>query len=74
MSILSSLPTVVPNSTKDMDEDKKFSDCADLYQAGFHKNGAYNIQINSQETKKVRSHKISLQSAEMWKYLPSHHF
>ncbi|XP_026204547.1 angiopoietin-1 isoform X2 [Anabas testudineus] len=44
---------VVPNSTKDMDEDKKFSDCADLYQAGFHKNGAYNIQINSQETKKV---------------------
>ncbi|KAK2830586.1 hypothetical protein Q5P01_018517 [Channa striata] len=44
---------VVPNSTKVMDEEKKFRDCADLFQAGFHKNAAYTIQINSQETKKV---------------------
>ncbi|XP_018541609.1 angiopoietin-1 isoform X1 [Lates calcarifer] len=44
---------VVPNSTKVADEEKKFRDCADLYQAGFHKNAIYNIQINSQETKKV---------------------
>lgn len=50
--------TVVPNSTKVADEEKKFRDCADLYQAGFHKNAIYNIQINSQETKKVRSCKI----------------
>ncbi|KAM7384538.1 hypothetical protein PAMA_011750 [Pampus argenteus] len=44
---------VVPNSTKAADEEKKFRDCADLYQAGFHKNGIYTIQINPQETKKV---------------------
>lgn len=49
------LPPVVPNSTKVADEEKKFRDCADLYQAGVHKNGVYNIQINSQETKKVQS-------------------
>lgn len=44
---------VVPNSTKVADEEKKFRDCADLYQAGVHKNGVYTIQINPQETKKV---------------------
>ncbi|XP_075867390.1 angiopoietin-1 [Nelusetta ayraudi] len=44
---------VVPNSTKVADEEKKFRDCADLYQAGVHKNGVYNIQINPQETRKV---------------------
>ncbi|XP_035476715.2 angiopoietin-1 isoform X2 [Scophthalmus maximus] len=44
---------VVPNSTKVADEEKKFRDCADLYQAGFHKNAIYAIQINAQETKKV---------------------
>uniref|UniRef100_A0A4W5R6Z5 Angiopoietin-1 n=1 Tax=Hucho hucho TaxID=62062 RepID=A0A4W5R6Z5_9TELE len=44
---------VVPNSTKRVDEDKKFRDCADLYQAGFYKNGVYTIHINAQETKKV---------------------
>ncbi|KAM9414990.1 angiopoietin-1-like isoform 1-T2 [Salvelinus alpinus] len=44
---------VVPNSTKRVDEEKKFRDCADLYQAGFHKNGVYTININAQETKKV---------------------
>ncbi|XP_041665526.1 angiopoietin-1 isoform X2 [Cheilinus undulatus] len=44
---------VVPNSTKVADEEKKFRDCADLYQAGIHKNGVYTIQINPQETKKV---------------------
>ncbi|XP_061671793.1 angiopoietin-1 isoform X1 [Syngnathoides biaculeatus] len=38
---------------KVLDEEKKFRDCADLYQAGFHKNGVYNIQINLQENKKV---------------------
>lgn len=52
---LSCVPTVVPNSTKVMDEEKKFRDCADLYQAGFHKNAVYTIQISSQETKKVGS-------------------
>lgn len=64
-------PTVVPNSTKVIDEEKKFRDCADLYQAGVHKNGVYTIQINPQETKKVQSHNI-LQPAGhwlMWKYL-----
>ncbi|KAF7665288.1 hypothetical protein LDENG_00148410 [Lucifuga dentata] len=44
---------VVPNSTKRVDEEKKFRDCADLYQASFHKNGVYTIHINPQETKKV---------------------
>ncbi|KAG7500035.1 angiopoietin-1 [Solea senegalensis] len=44
---------VVPNSTKVEEEEKKFRDCADLFQAGFHKNAIYNIQLNSQETKKV---------------------
>ncbi|XP_064839951.1 angiopoietin-1-like isoform X2 [Oncorhynchus masou masou] len=43
----------VPNSTKRVDEEKKFRDCADLYQAGFYKSGVYNIHINTQETKKV---------------------
>lgn len=51
-------PAVVPNSTKVIDEEKKFRDCADLYQAGVHKNGVYTIQINPQETKKVQSHNI----------------
>lgn len=51
-------PTVVPNSTKITDEEKKFRDCADLYQAGVHKNGVYTININPQETKKVQSLKI----------------
>ncbi|XP_029022801.1 angiopoietin-1 isoform X2 [Betta splendens] len=44
---------VVPNSTKVTEEEKKLRDCADLYQAGIHKNGVYTIQVNSQETKKV---------------------
>ncbi|KAM3596273.1 uncharacterized protein V6R79_011532 [Siganus canaliculatus] len=44
---------VVPNSTKVADEEKKFRDCADLYQAGVHKTGVYTIHINPQETKKV---------------------
>lgn len=52
-------PTVVPNSTKVADEEKKFRDCADLYQAGVHKNGVYTIQINPQETKKVQSRNVS---------------
>uniref|UniRef100_A0A673ADN0 Angiopoietin-1 n=1 Tax=Sphaeramia orbicularis TaxID=375764 RepID=A0A673ADN0_9TELE len=44
---------VVPNSTKTVEEEKRFRDCADLYQAGFHKNGVYTIQINPQDNKKV---------------------
>ena len=44
---------MVPNSTKRVDEEKRFRDCADLYQGGFHKNGVYTININPQETKKV---------------------
>uniref|UniRef100_A0A667WLU2 Angiopoietin-1 n=1 Tax=Myripristis murdjan TaxID=586833 RepID=A0A667WLU2_9TELE len=44
---------VVPNSTKTADEEKKFRDCADLYQAGLRKNGVYTIHISPQETKKV---------------------
>ena len=52
------MPTVVPNSTKVVDEEKKFRDCADLYQAGVLKNGVYTIHISPQETKKVRSHNI----------------
>uniref|UniRef100_A0A3P8TWD4 Angiopoietin 1 n=1 Tax=Amphiprion percula TaxID=161767 RepID=A0A3P8TWD4_AMPPE len=40
-------------NTKVVDEEKKFRDCADLYQDGFHKNGVYTIQINQQDTKKV---------------------
>ncbi|KAI2652914.1 Angiopoietin-1 [Labeo rohita] len=44
---------VVPNSTKQADEERKFQDCADLYQAGFQKNGVYTINISPQETKKV---------------------
>ncbi|KAM9823623.1 angiopoietin-1 [Neosynchiropus ocellatus] len=43
----------VPNSTKAVEEERKFRDCADLYQAGFHKNGIYNIQLKSQEAKRV---------------------
>ena len=43
----------VPNSTKKV-EDKKHRDCADVYQAGFHKNGVYTIYVTPQETKKVR--------------------
>lgn len=38
-----------------MEEEKRFRDCADLYQAGFRKNAVYTIHINPQETKKVRS-------------------
>lgn len=49
---------MVPNSTKVADEEKKFRDCADLYQAGVHKNGVYTIQINPQETKKVWNQNI----------------
>ncbi|CAG5900253.1 unnamed protein product [Menidia menidia] len=44
---------VVPNGTKTMTEEKRFRDCADLYKAGLHKNGVYNVQINSDENKKV---------------------
>ncbi|XP_016896780.1 angiopoietin-1 [Cynoglossus semilaevis] len=44
---------VVPNSTKAVEEEKRFRDCADLYQAGFRKNAVYTIHINPQETKKV---------------------
>ncbi|XP_026882831.2 angiopoietin-1 [Electrophorus electricus] len=44
---------VVPNSTKQADEEKKFRDCADLYETGFRKNGVYTINISPQETKKV---------------------
>lgn len=47
--------TVVPNSTKIIEEEKKVRDCADLYQAGIQKNGVYTIHINPQETKKVQS-------------------
>nr|XP_023667823.1 angiopoietin-1 [Paramormyrops kingsleyae] len=47
----------VPNSTKQTDEEKKFRDCADLFQAGFTKNGVYtlyvNVNVNVLETKKV---------------------
>ena len=53
--VLFCVSTVVQNSTKTVAEEKKFRDCADLYLAGFHKNGVYNIQINSQENKKVRA-------------------
>lgn len=63
------MSTVVPNSTKVEDEEKKFRDCADLFQAGFHKNGMYNIQLNSQETKKVGSQL----SIVMWKCLSFRH-
>lgn len=45
---------MVPNSTKQADEEKKFRDCADLYEAGIQKNGVYTINISPQETKKVR--------------------
>ncbi|ROL53633.1 Angiopoietin-1 [Anabarilius grahami] len=44
---------LVPNSTKQADEERKFRDCADLYQAGFQKNGVYTINISPQETRKV---------------------
>lgn len=44
---------IVPNSTKIVEEEKRFRDCADLYQAGIHKNGVYTIQISPQENKKV---------------------
>uniref|UniRef100_A0A8C2KX76 Angiopoietin 1 n=1 Tax=Cyprinus carpio TaxID=7962 RepID=A0A8C2KX76_CYPCA len=44
---------LVPNSTKQADEERKYRDCADLYQAGFQKNGVYTINISPQETKKV---------------------
>ncbi|XP_056439374.1 angiopoietin-1 [Gadus chalcogrammus] len=50
---LCSKDTAVPNSTKKAEEDKKHRDCADVYQAGFHKNGVYTIYITPQETKKV---------------------
>lgn len=61
------LPPVVPNSTKVADEEKKFRDCADLYQAGVHKNGVYNIQINPQETRKVQSSQPAVGPPErMW--------
>ncbi|KAM9494087.1 angiopoietin-1 [Clarias gariepinus] len=43
----------VPNSTKQADEEKKYRDCADLYEAGFQKNGVYTINTGPQETKKV---------------------
>lgn len=63
VSIITFLPAVVPNSTKVADEEKKFRDCADLHQAGFHKSGVYTIQINPQETKKVGSHNIARPNA-----------
>ncbi|XP_030644405.1 angiopoietin-1 [Chanos chanos] len=44
---------VVTNNTKQVDEEKKFRDCADLFQAGFQKSGVYTIHISVQETKKV---------------------
>lgn len=55
---ISCVSAVVPNSTKVMEEEKRFRDCADLYQAGFHKNGVYTIHVNAQETKKVGSRDI----------------
>lgn len=68
-------PAVVPNSTKVADEEKKFHDCADLYQAGIMKNGVYTIQISSQETKKVRN--LPVLPPVRWciiKTLAFHHF
>uniref|UniRef100_A0A9J7XYR0 Angiopoietin 1 n=1 Tax=Cyprinus carpio carpio TaxID=630221 RepID=A0A9J7XYR0_CYPCA len=53
---------LVPNSTKQADEERKFRDCADLYQAGFLKNGVYTINISPQETKKG----FGSVSAEHW--------
>ncbi|XP_076158203.1 angiopoietin-1 isoform X2 [Alosa pseudoharengus] len=44
---------VIPNSTKQTEEEKTFKDCAELYKAGFQKNGVYTIQINNLEPKKV---------------------
>lgn len=44
---------LVPNSTKQADEERKYQDCAELYQAGFQKNGVYTINIGPQEIKKV---------------------
>ncbi|KAL4629839.1 angiopoietin-1 [Arapaima gigas] len=43
----------VPNSTKQADEEKKFRDCADLFEAGFTKNGVYTVYVNVLETKKI---------------------
>ncbi|KAI7798855.1 Angiopoietin 1 [Triplophysa rosa] len=44
---------VVPNSTKQADEERKYRDCTELYQAGFQKNGVYTINIGPLETKRV---------------------
>ncbi|XP_031441567.1 angiopoietin-1 isoform X1 [Clupea harengus] len=43
---------VIPNSTKQTEEEKTFKDCAELYKAGFQKNGVYTIQISSLEPRK----------------------
>ncbi|XP_057210773.1 angiopoietin-1 isoform X1 [Triplophysa rosa] len=44
---------LVPNSTKQADEERKYRDCTELYQAGFQKNGVYTINIGPLETKRV---------------------
>uniref|UniRef100_A0AAY5L3N6 Fibrinogen C-terminal domain-containing protein n=1 Tax=Esox lucius TaxID=8010 RepID=A0AAY5L3N6_ESOLU len=50
---------VVPNTNvafKQRDsshEERKYRDCADIFQAGFNISGVYTIHINPQETKKV---------------------
>ncbi|XP_063041777.1 angiopoietin-1 isoform X2 [Engraulis encrasicolus] len=50
---------VIPNSTKQTaaaaaaEEEKTYKDCAELFKAGFQRNGVYTIQISSLEPRKV---------------------
>ncbi|XP_035262356.1 angiopoietin-1-like isoform X1 [Anguilla anguilla] len=44
---------VAPNISKRAEEERKFRDCADLFQAGYNKSGVYTIHIGTQESKKV---------------------
>ncbi|XP_061109766.1 angiopoietin-1-like [Conger conger] len=44
---------VALNISKQAEEERKFRDCADLFQAGYNKSGVYTIHIGMQDTKKV---------------------
>ncbi|TRY93729.1 hypothetical protein DNTS_028762 [Danionella cerebrum] len=48
-------PAPVLNNSKQADEERKFRDCAELYHAGFNKNGVYTIHISAQENRKSRA-------------------
>uniref|UniRef100_A0A8C0YMR0 Fibrinogen C-terminal domain-containing protein n=3 Tax=Cyprinidae TaxID=7953 RepID=A0A8C0YMR0_CYPCA len=53
LKLCSNNKAVSPNVFKQMDEQRKYRDCAELFQAGFNKSGIYTIYISMQDMHKV---------------------